>query len=385
MIDATERKRAEEALRKSEEQNRVTFENAAVGIADVDLNGVFLRTNDRYCEILGFGPGELAGVSYREIFHPSEIAGAGARVQRLRDGMIDSYTIEGHYIRRDGVDVWGNLSVSLIRRADGTPHFFVAVMADITERKRAEEALHEAKEQADIANRAKTEFLANTSHELRTPLNSIIGFSQILVNEMFGPLGTPQYLQYARDIHHSGEQLLDLIKDILDISQVEMGRLELTEEAVAAETIVASCVRLVEERAARAGLTLDVEIYDGLPLLHVDALRIKQILLNLLTNAVKFTADGGTVRLAAADPASGGFRFTVSDNGIGIAAADFERVMTIFGQADSSWTRQHEGAGLGLPLARRLTELHGGKLDLESEPGAGTTVTVWLPAERAVT
>jgi signal transduction histidine kinase len=242
--------------------------------------------------------------------------------------------------------------------------------------------LTEAMNEAQTADRAKSEFLANMSHELRTPLNAIIGFSEILKGEVLGPLGGAKYQQYAEDIHGSGRHLLEIINDILDLSRIEAGHMELNETMVAPAAVIAACNTLVRQRAEAAQLDLTIEQDPSLPRLRADERVLKQVLLNLLSNAIKFTAPGGLVRLRTERAPDGGFRVIVADTGIGIAPADIPRVLMPFGQVDGSLARSYEGTGLGLPLAKSLIELHGGRLDVASELGRGTTITVSLPAER---
>jgi signal transduction histidine kinase len=252
---------------------------------------------------------------------------------------------------------------------------------DITERKEAEAALLRAKEDAELASRSKSEFLANMSHELRTPLNAILGFADILKSEFLGPLGHQRYKGYVADIHDSGQLLLQLVNDILDVAKIESGKAELFEEPVAVARVVESCARLMRDRVQMRGLRLTRLVPAKLPLVRCDERRLKQILLNLLSNAVKFTPAGGhiVVRAAVED---GGFVIAIEDTGIGIAAKDIAKAFRRFGQIDSRLQRKHEGTGLGLPLTKSMVELHGGRLTLDSTPGIGTKVTIWLPPER---
>lgn len=249
---------------------------------------------------------------------------------------------------------------------------------------KADDLARSHRELAEVgaANRAMSEFLANMSHELRAPLNAIIGFSEVMDQQMFGPLGHERYRGYARDIHTSGHHLLELINDILDLSKVEAGRLELHAGPVDLAPLVETCHRLVAEQAERARVRLKVESHQAPARLVADARKVKQILLNLLTNAIKFTPEGGAVTLTITPAADGGVVLTVADTGVGIAAEDLPRVLTPFGQAAHDVNRVQEGTGLGLPLAKRLAELHGGRLDLASTVGVGTTVTVVLPDAR---
>jgi signal transduction histidine kinase len=257
------------------------------------------------------------------------------------------------------------------------------LQVEIAERRRAEINLRAAKEQAEVASRAKSEFLAMVSHELKTPLNAIIGFSDILSNQTLGPIGKSQYLEYASDIRDSGHYLLKIINDILDLSRIESGNLTLIEEEVEIVSVVQSAVRLIRPRGEAAGLTIATDFPQGILSVTADARAMKQILVNLLSNAVKFTPKGGRVSVAVALEA-GRPTITVADTGIGIPAKDLSRVCEPFVQVDTSLARRFEGTGLGLTLTKRLVDLHGGELILRSTLGTGTTVIVRLPEERRV-
>ncbi len=244
------------------------------------------------------------------------------------------------------------------------------------------EELGIARDEADRANKSKSEFLANMSHELRTPLNGIIGFSELIENQSWGPVGAAQYLDYAKDIKQSGQHLLALINDILDLSKVESGKEEIHDQRIDIEQIANSTVMLARQRAVKANVTLDLDLGQDLPALRADERRLKQILLNLLTNAIKFTDAGGRVTLSAWCSLKSGYVFQIIDTGIGIAPEDIPKALAQFGQVDSDRNRNYEGTGIGLPITKALAELHGGSLDLQSEVGVGTTVTVRFPAAR---
>jgi PAS domain S-box-containing protein len=269
--------------------------------------------------------------------------------------------------------------VSDHRTADGS---MVGIRTDITDLKIREEALFAAKEAAEIASRSKSDFLANISHELRTPLNAIIGFSEIMREELFGALGSPQYREYIGDVFDSAQHLLQLINDILDIAKAEAGKLELAEDEIAIMNVVDSAMRIVHERAQRGKIAIRTQLAADLPPLYADERKLKQILLNLLTNAVKFTPPGGTIEIAGRLAENGDFLLTVADSGIGIAADDIAVALAPFGQVDSKLARKYDGTGLGLPLSSAMTKLHGGEMSIESVVGKGTTVTVRLPASR---
>ena len=231
---------------------------------------------------------------------------------------------------------------------------------------------------SEAANQAKSEFLANMSHELRTPLNAIIGFSEIMKDEMLGEISVPQYMEYLRDIHASGEQLLRIVSDILDIARAEAGKISINLDEVSGDGIVRQVGRVIEQQAGAAGVEFIVDIDGQLGPIITDEVRLRQILLNLLSNAVKFTPAGGRVKIAARRRADS-LQIEIIDTGIGIAGDDMPKAMAFFGQVDSSLARVHEGTGLGLPLAKRFTELLGGTFDIDSVVSQGTRVRVILP------
>jgi signal transduction histidine kinase len=260
----------------------------------------------------------------------------------------------------------------------------VSLSADITEIKSTEEALRRAKEDAELANRTKTEFLANMSHELRTPLNSVIGFSELLISTSFDQLGMDRVTEYLGDINRSGRHLLRLISDILDISKIEVGEMALDEEIVSLQKIVEECIKMMDERARRASTSLTI-VSDCPPVwLMADETRLKQILLNLLTNAIKFTESGGDVSVGWCLKEDGSLNLCVTDTGEGMHPESIEIALEPFGQVATSLTRDHEGAGLGLPLSRRLAELHNASLSIQSTLGEGTTVGILFPADRVI-
>jgi len=260
----------------------------------------------------------------------------------------------------------------------------ISIHSDITEYKNREAELLAAKEKAEIADRSKSEFLANMSHELRTPLNAIIGFSDVFKGETFGPLGNEKYADYAADINRSGYHLLDMINDVLDVSAIEDGKINLTDIEVDIAKTMKSAIRFVDPNRTAKGITLKNHINGNTPKLVGDERRIKQIFINLLSNAVKFTDHDGTIDLYADLQENGDLLIKIADSGIGMDEKGLETAFRKFGQVDGDIAREQEGTGLGLPLTKGLVEAHGGTISIESELGVGTTVNIRLPKERVV-
>jgi signal transduction histidine kinase len=273
----------------------------------------------------------------------------------------------------------------IVRRADKIiKRQYSDLHHEVGERLMAEHKLRHALQDAEHANKAKSEFLAHMSHELRTPLNSIIGFSETMGHEVFGKLGDPKYQEYANDIHRSGSHLLELINEVLDVSKVEAGAMEMNEDDVDLTGMMKECAALMKDEARKVGIKLRVSIPRDLPEFRGDSRRLKQIFLNLLSNAIKFTPTGGRITLDASIEKGGNLKIAVADTGIGIEPDDLSRILLPFEQIEDHLKRTTKGTGLGLALSKSLTELHGGKLSLESKPGVGTTVTLRFPPERAL-
>jgi signal transduction histidine kinase len=273
----------------------------------------------------------------------------------------------------------------LARRATLEAERLRAYVAELEGTQRALEAttadLEVALAAASAGSQAKSQFLATMSHELRTPLNGILGFSEMMRSQMFGALGNERYVDYARIIHESGRHLLDIINEILDFSKLDAGHLSLHNDHVDLGQLVETSMRFVEGHAADGGLSFSCEIADDLPILYADRRRVQQVLLNILSNAIKFTPRGGEVRVAVARRGAE-LAVIIADTGIGMAADDIPKALEPFRQVDNSLSRKYDGAGLGLPLAKRLMETHGGRLDVASRVGGGTTVTLTFPAAR---
>jgi len=348
-----------------------------------DHEGVIQYVNAKFTEVTGYSADEALGRNPRLL----KSADTPAAVHKEMWGNLKSGQEWRGEIKdtcKDGSSFWAYAVIAPVKDGTGQVTHFVATHEDITARKAAEAQLHEATERAQLASRTKSELMANMSHELRTPLNAIIGFSDSMRCGVFGPLQNERYEGYVDDIHNSGQHLLELINDILDVSAVEAGKLELQSEPVDVTNVAAACLKLVFHRADDAQVKLSHHIEKDIPNLLCDERRLKQVLLNLLSNAVKFTPENGQVTLNVLRASDGGLRFEVEDTGIGMDEQGIETALTQFGQVDSKLSRRHEGTGLGLPLSKSLVELHSGALDIRSRLGHGTTVVAHFPPERTI-
>lgn len=385
-IDLTERRDAERTQRASEERLNGIMQNAADGIVTINADGIIESFNTAAEATFGYAADEVVGRNVRILMPEPD--------SKQHDGFLQSYLRTGQGkilgigprevvgLRKDGSTFAMDLAISEL--IIGESRVFIGIARDITTRKEADEALNSSKEQAELANRAKSQFLANMSHELRTPLNAIIGFSDIIHGQTFGPVGSPKYLEYVDDINQAGRHLLKIINDILDLSKIEAGKVELHESAVNVSEAIGSCMILVSERAHKGEVNLKLNLAEGLSSLYADERKLKQILINLLSNAIKFTHPGGKVEIKVWSRSDTGYVFQITDSGIGMALEDIPTALSPFKQVDGELSRNFDGTGLGLPLSKTLTEMHGGSLDLQSEVGVGTTVTVRFPAERVV-
>ena len=382
--DISERRTGEQALRDSEARFSGIVTIAPDAIIAIDNQQHISLFNQSAVDAFGYAEEEILGQHVETLIPTRFRHDHDAQVREFANSDVASRSMSSRNeivgLRKDNSEFPAEASLSKLRLGDET--IMTVMLHDITERKRAEAAVVLAKEQAEIADRAKSEFLANMSHELRTPLNAILGFAQMIRDLTFGDRALKRYISYARDIHDSGEHLLNIINDILDLSKIEAGKTELDEQWHAVGELVEDSLRLVEVRAQKAGLELHFVNHVEDRRLLADGRMIRQMLLNLLTNAVKFTRAGGRVTVTASCGADGGLELTVADSGIGIDKQDLDKALSQFGQVDSALNRRFQGTGLGLPLVSSLAELHGGRLELQSEPSVGTTATIWLPAER---
>ncbi len=363
-----------------------------MGLALEGRSGSLIGQDERGLPVLAaFEPvaalnlGIVAKISLSEIRHPFIRAGI------LFSGIgILLVLLMGLVFYRVGIPLVSHLQGALndLKRSHDEQESIIEertaeLRSELTMREMIEGSLIEAKTEADKANHTKSQFLANMSHELRTPLNSIIGFSEILKHEMFGPLENEKYQSYAVDINNSGTHLLTLINEILDVSKIEAGAFTLDEEIFDPVVPLQESLRMVEDRAHKAGIQLTTDVSGDLPHLKADQLRVKQMLLNLLTNSIKFTPQNGNVHVSMHGHLDAGLEIEVADTGIGIAEKDIEQVLLPFGQAlRNPMVNHEEGTGLGLPLIKMLIEQHGGTMKLTSHVGQGTQVTLRFPKER---
>ncbi|MBE9552998.1 MAG: PAS domain S-box protein [Proteobacteria bacterium] len=385
--DITERKRAERELRDSEARLSGILRISPEAVIVTDGSQHITLFSDGAERTFGYTAADILGKSIDVLMPPDAREVHREHVRKfLRSPHASRLMNARQEVRaqaKDGTMFPVEASVSKLQ-LDGETVFTV-LLRDITERKQAQNLLLAAKEEAESASRAKSEFLANMSHELRTPLNAILGFSEVIRNQVLGVVGVEKYVEYADDIHRSGEHLLEIIGDILDVARIDSGQIKLDEDSVPVDELIESSRVLIQERAEANGLEIAVSLPPETQILFCDSRKMKQILINLLSNAVKFTGCGGSISIGARiDEPTGDIVFQVRDNGIGMSVEDVPRVMEPFVQIESSLTRHHEGTGLGLPLVKKLTELHGGSLELETAPGKGTVAYVSLPAYRVI-
>jgi two-component system cell cycle sensor histidine kinase PleC len=396
-LDITEARRAKAQAQSAENRLRDGIESVSDAFALFDRNGRLILSNVAFKDAFGFADGALRKGALKDELtriaalaikadRPSAEGRAGAREVELHDGRVLQLN---ERFTGDGGTVVTAADVTAIRRQE-------------LERQRAADSLRVTVDQleasqeklsllarkyeiamtrAEAANQAKSEFLANMSHELRTPLNAINGFSEIMAGEMFGPLGDARYKGYAGDILKSGQHLLSLINDILDMAKIEAGKMTLHYEAVDLIEVCEDAIRLMRGKAMESGLALTLDAGD-LPEVEADYRGLKQVMLNLISNAVKFTPEGGSITVSVQPMTSGRIRIAVVDTGIGIAAEDLARLAQPFEQVEGQHSKTTQGTGLGLALTKSLIELHGGQMVMESKPGAGTTVSFDIPVRR---
>jgi len=390
--DITEEVRSAKLLMESYTRLSTIMNTIIEGIIVIDTKGIIRLANTAVTKMFSYSEQELIGKNISILMPDPSF--------RHHDGFIEHYLHTGQRKmigvgrevvgrRKDGVIFPLELSVGevLDELATGdvnNNHVFIGTLRDVTARKRYEEALVLSKRDAEAANEAKSMFLAKMSHELRTPLNAILGFSEIMRDQLFGPLNNDKYIRYLNDIHASGEHLLNLINDILDLSRIESGKFKIDEEIVDLEGVINKSITLLEEQAQRKSLTLKAFLPPDLPRLRADSRSVRQILLNLLSNSLKFTPPGGSVTVAAVHRPDGYLELTVADTGVGMSPDEVAEAFQPFSRSDGSKLKENEGAGLGLFISKSLVELHGAQLSISSSEGKGTVVTVTFPANRIV-
>lgn len=376
--NVTEARRAERASATRQAHYQSIFANAVEGMYRTALDGTYLEVNPALARMHGCDSVE----EFLRLFPKSPPLYADPRD---RQRLLETALAQGHLrgfeclaLRRDGSRFLMSETCWPAYDANGAVAGLEGVVEDVTERKRAEQALERARNEALEASRAKSDFLAHVSHELRTPLNAVIGYSDAMLQQLFGPLGSERYNEYCRHIHDSGRHLLALINDILDLSKVEAGRFELHPEPLDLVEVARAALGLVERQAEEHRVAVTLQAATASLPLRGDERSVKQILVNLLSNAVKFTHPPGGVTLSLAG-AAGGVRLAVADQGVGMTAEEIEIALLPFRQVDNPLNRRTEGTGLGLPLVKAMTEAHGGRMVIRSRPGEGTRVEVWLP------
>ncbi len=391
-VDITERKQMEASMEESEARFRQAFEFAGIGMAIVGLDGRWIRVNHSLCEIVGYSADELIKKTFQDITHPDDLDSDLRHVQDLLDGVERFYKMEKRYFHRSGRTVWIKLTASLVRNIAGAPVQFVSQIEDITARREGELALATAQREliernraleietlrAQAADRTKSEFLANMSHELRTPLNGIIGFTSFLAGEKPGALNDKQK-EFLGDVLNSSQHLLRLINNLLDLAKIEAGKTELTLEPfslrASIEEIASGLRPLIEEKKHHFLVTVELDN----DVVTLDQHMVKQVLYNLVSNAIKFTGEGGTIAVTARLVGDAQFELRISDTGIGIKSGDFGKLFVEFQQLEASSTRRHDGTGLGLALTKKMVELQGGRIAVESELGKGSTFSIFFP------
>jgi len=355
-----------------------TLDNIGEGLGVFDRHGRLVARNARFCELMNL-PLEMAvGTSLREVLLRQAARGDFGDVDPAAeaDRRLERFYREVPIVKERITPNGRTLQIRRTAMPDGA---VISIYSDITEIRAAERRMHQARRQAEAANHAKSEFLANMSHELRTPLNAIIGFTEIISQELFGPVGNEKYLEYIKDVHSSSLHLLSIINDVLDMSKIEAGKLELAKQAVRLQAVVDEVIRIVHERASSREIELIFSAVEEPVVIWADERAMKQIILNLLSNAIKFSREAEKIDVRVEVDPGGAAVIEVEDHGIGMDPEEQQRALQPFGQAKPVTTRQYGGTGLGLPITKGLVEAHGGTLTISSRVGEGTTVRVVLP------
>jgi len=358
-----------------------TLENIGEGLSVFDSEGRLIAWNLRFCELLDLPANLAASATLHDILMHQATRGdfGGDDPETEVAKRLDLFYRDVPTIKERLMPLGRTLQIRRRAMPNGS---VISIYSDVTENKASEGRLIEARSQAEAANRAKGDFLANMSHELRTPLNAIIGFSEVISNELFGPIANEKYLEYIKDIHSSSLHLLSIINDVLDMSKIEAGKVELAKEVVQIQNVISEVMRMVHEKARSRDIELTAQLSDENVEIWADERSMKQIFLNLLSNAIKFSKEGGQiyVRVFADQPDIAVLE--IEDHGIGMSEEEQERALQPFGQAKPVITRNYGGTGLGLPITKGLVEAHGGTLTIDSRAEHGTLVRIILPRER---
>ena len=378
--DISERKLAEKATKESEARFKGILEIAPEAVIAIGADMNIQLFNQGAERIFGYTADEVMDRPL-DILMPERYRKTHSKHVEAFNGSGDAYRLmdqrqELNGLRKDGSEFPASASVSKLEIGGDT--IFTVLLHDITERKHTQNALIAAKGEAETASHAKSQFLAAVSHELRTPLNAILGFSQILKGEYFGPLGDKKYQEYAKDIDSSGEHLLSLVDDLLDITSIEAGKLSLAKEELSTDEVIAECVKIVDRKALNGGINLVTNVAENMSPLYADFRATKQVILNLLSNAIKFTPKGGKI-IVSAKATKENTTIKVTDTGKGIPAEKLPELTGMFIRAEDDSYKAEKGWGLGLSITKSLVDLHDGNLDIKSKVGKGTTVTVTLP------
>lgn len=378
LTDIDDEKRMTEELRVSEARISTLLDNSPSAIYFKDLELRMVVANRKYLEMYGLSAANTFGKTSLELFGEDP---GNAFMDHDRH-VIESQTLVAREEVLNGRDLL-TTKFPIIDR-NGALIGVGGIEIDITERKEVECAYRDARDDAEAANRAKSTFLANMSHELRTPLNSVIGFSDSLLSGTLGPLDNEMHREYIGIISSAGNYLLELINDILDLSRIESGHVDLEETEFPLQSVIASAITFSQDRHAANTLHIENSTPESLPLVYADQRQIRQVLINLLTNAIKFTEPGGRVSINCRVTENGEMKISVEDTGVGISAEDLERVQEPFAQVADSLTRQHTGTGLGLAIVRSIAALHQAEFKLASTLGKGTVATFVLPPDRVI-
>lgn len=384
--DIADQRAREIELKQVEERFTLAQLSAKEALWDVDFRtGQFYLAPHGY-PLLGVTRGDVSfGTErWRELILPEDRGAYDKALYEHLSGEVVVFSCEYRVADPEVGYRWLSDRGMALRDTTGRAYRLAGSLVDISQDRQNHENLKRAMESAEIANRSKSAFLANMSHELRTPLNAIIGFAEMINSETFGAIENEHYREYVGDILHSANHLLDIINDVLDLSKAEAGKLELIESPVDVDSVFDAVLRMTKERADESGVAVIVERRPDQPALFCDERKLRQVLLNLTSNAIKFTPAGGEVRIRTITTESGGLEIVVSDTGIGMGEEDIPQAMAAFEQVDNALSRRFDGTGLGLPIAATLARLHDGELTLQSARGQGTTATVAMPASRVI-